>query len=85
VNKRIGIDIGSLYISSVVLEDGQLLHTQYVEHRGNIRSELERILYSPLYQSYESIGITGNFPGRQEGIIDNSLALVVGASLNSAL
>jgi predicted CoA-substrate-specific enzyme activase len=79
VNKRIGIDIGSLYISSVLLEDGQLLHTQYVEHRGNIRSELERFLRSPLYQSYESIGITGNFPGRKEGIIDNSLALIEGA------
>jgi predicted CoA-substrate-specific enzyme activase len=76
--KKVGIDIGSLYLGSVVVENGAIVDTRYREHKGNIHSELSQILSSPPYQSYDTIGLTGSFPG-SSGIIDSTLSLVEGA------
>ena len=71
--KRIGIDIGSLYLGAVVLEDGEIRDVQYREHRGEIQVELENITALPVYKHFDTIGITGNFPERREGVIDKPL------------
>ncbi|UCB47367.1 MAG: hypothetical protein JSV25_08155 [Spirochaetota bacterium] len=76
--KKIGIDIGSLYLGCAVVENDKIVDTRYKEHKGNIHSELEQIFNSPLYKSYDSIGITGNFNGSQK-TIDGTLSLVEGA------
>jgi predicted CoA-substrate-specific enzyme activase len=77
--KRIGIDIGSLYLGAVVLEDGEIRDVQYREHRGDIQPALASITAQPAYQDFDTLGITGNFPERREGVIDNTLALIEGA------
>ena len=79
--KRVGIDIGSLYLGSVVLQDGEVRDVQYREHRGDIHTELGRILTLPAYQSFDTIGITGNFPDNRRGVIDNTLAQIEGARI----
>jgi predicted CoA-substrate-specific enzyme activase len=79
--KRIGIDIGALYLGAVVLQDGKAREVQYREHRGDIHTELERILKLPAYQSFDTIGITGNFPDIRQGVVDNTLAQIEGARI----
>ena len=77
--KRIGVDIGSLYLGAVVLDNGEIRDIQYREHRGDIRAELESITAAPEYKDFDTLGITGNFPERREEVIDNTLALIEGA------
>jgi predicted CoA-substrate-specific enzyme activase len=77
--KRIGIDIGSLYLGAVILENGEIRDVQYREHRGDIQAELERITAAPEYRNFDTLGITGNFPERRDAVIDNTLALIEGA------
>jgi len=77
--KRVGIDIGSLYLGAVVLEDGEIRNVQYREHRGNIQAELDCITALPEYKDFDTLGITGNFTERREAVIDNTLALIEGA------
>jgi predicted CoA-substrate-specific enzyme activase len=77
--KRIGIDIGSLYLGAVVLEDGEIRDLQYREHRGDIQAALANIMAVPAYKDFHTLGVTGNFPERREGVIDNTLALIEGA------
>lgn len=77
--KRIGIDIGSLYVGGVVLEDGRILDARYAEHGGKILETVEGILGLPGYARFDTLGVTGSFPERREGILDGSLALIEGA------
>jgi predicted CoA-substrate-specific enzyme activase len=77
--KRIGIDIGSLYLGSVVLEDEDIRNVRYREHRGEIQRELEKILELPAYRDFHTLGITGNFPDRRKDLIDSTLAQIEGA------
>ncbi len=79
--KGIGIDIGSLYLGSVVVQDGEVRDLQYREHKGDIHTALELILTLPAYQSFDTIGITGNFPDYRQGVIDNTLAQIEGARI----
>ena len=79
--KRIGVDIGSLYLGAVVLENGQIQDACYREHRGNIQAELDRILSQPAWRRFDTIGITGNFPQSETRIIDSTLAQIEGARL----
>ncbi len=77
--KRLGIDIGSLYIGSVLLENNKIIATQYREHRGDIRGELESIRNNRSFRSYDTVGVTGNFQNSRQGIIDSTLSLIEGA------
>ena len=79
--KRIGIDIGSLYLGAVVLDNGYIRDAQYREHRGDIRTELETVMALPEYRVFDTLGITGDFGESRGGLIDNTLALIEGASL----
>ncbi len=77
--RRIGIDIGSLYVGGAVLEDGRVIDTRYVEHGGRIREAVGGILGLPDFRRFDRLGVTGSFPERREGVIDGSLALIEGA------
>ncbi len=79
--KKVGVDIGSLYLGCAVLEDGTIRDVQYLEHQGDIQGRLERLLLRPVCQGFDTIGVTGNFPQRREGIIDNTLAQIEGARM----
>jgi predicted CoA-substrate-specific enzyme activase len=79
--KKIGIDIGSLYMGGVVLGNGQIRDVQYREHQGNIRRHLDEIMQAPAYSDFDTIGITGNFGGTNVTVIDNTLAQIEGARL----
>lgn len=76
--KRVGIDIGSLYLSGVVIEDGEVKTVSYTEHKGNIEAEVGHLLGKPGYDSYDRIGISGIVPGRTENAIDSTLATIEG-------
>ncbi|MBN2554032.1 MAG: hypothetical protein JXB06_14740 [Spirochaetales bacterium] len=79
--KRIGIDIGSLYLGAVIVEDGAVREARYLEHGVDIRGQLQSIMALPEYRDFDALGITGNFPRAREGIIDNTLAQIEGARL----
>jgi len=77
--RSLGIDIGSLYIGSVILEDGRIVHTRYGEHKGEIGREVKAILRDPQLGCYDLIGVTGNLQIQGHGIIDGTLSVVEGA------
>lgn len=73
--KRLGIDIGSLYLGAVVIEGNLLVATNYQPHKGNIKVELQKLLDQRSYQNYDVVGVTG----LRAGTIDNTLAVIEGA------
>jgi predicted CoA-substrate-specific enzyme activase len=77
--KRVGIDVGSLYVGGVVLEGDAVRNVEYREHGGRIQEEVERLLGLPAYRGFDALGLTGELPGGEAGLIDNTLALIEGA------
>ncbi|HTP59550.1 MAG TPA: BadF/BadG/BcrA/BcrD ATPase family protein, partial [Spirochaetia bacterium] len=76
--ERLGIDIGSLYMTAVLLEDGVVRHSRYKEHGGKIEAALESLLADPGFDSPETVGITGSLANPGSPIIDGMLATVEG-------
>lgn len=54
--KRLGVDIGSLYLSAVVSQDGRVLSRYYDEHKGEIGTALRSLLSSPDFSSWDLAG-----------------------------
>ncbi len=77
--KRLGIDIGSLYLGSVILEDGEIVDSHYIDHRGDIEGALEALFNKQEYRFYDSIGVTGNLRSSGNRIIDNTLSTIEGS------
>ena len=76
--KRLGIDIGSLYLGSVLLEEGGVVEVHYLEHNGDVRGVVSELLKKERYQDFEAIGVTGNFPEQEKGTFDNTLSVIEG-------
>ena len=79
--KRLGIDIGSLYLSAVVLGKSGIVSRHYEEHRGNVGSALRALLARAEFSSWDTAGITGSgasMDGRLR-VIDSTLATIEGA------
>ncbi len=76
--KRLGIDIGSLYLSCVLIEDGNIVRAEYKEHKGDTSSCLKQILALPEFGSYDSAGITGRTLDGKAIVLDPVLAAVEG-------
>jgi predicted CoA-substrate-specific enzyme activase len=80
--KRLGIDIGSLYLKAVLLDDDSekdpVVHTLYEEHRGEIKTRVTSILTDSRFSSFDRAGITGNLHAPQISIFDSTLALIEG-------
>lgn len=79
--KRLGIDIGSLYLSAVVIEDHQVLSRHYAEHNGEIGSALRAVLSRPEFAAWDVTGVTGALAPADGRIplIDSTLATIEGA------
>ncbi|MBI5209697.1 MAG: hypothetical protein HY927_06995 [Elusimicrobia bacterium] len=76
--RRLGIDIGSIYLGVAVLEDGLVKETHYGEHKGSIASELRPLLDAGRFGRFDVVGVTGSLEGRDPRLIDNSLAVIEG-------
>ncbi len=76
--KRVGIDIGSLYMGGVIIEKGDIVDVYYGEHKGDIAGELESLLSRPGYGSFDRIGVSGNFLDRGKEVIDSTLTAIEG-------
>ncbi len=61
---HIGIDIGSIYIKAVCIDQsGSMCKNIYIPHRGNPSLAFKEILYEIGVQSALSIGVTGSLAG----------------------
>jgi len=76
--KRLGIDIGSVYIGCILFDGEQPVKTRYREHHGNIEKELSSVLSDSLFGSFDLIGITGNMQFSSPVLLNNTLCLVEG-------
>jgi predicted CoA-substrate-specific enzyme activase len=77
--RRLGIDIGSLSISSALVCDGKVVATTYAPHRGHIRELLEDLVGQYKKNGYDSIGIASSVFSGRDGVVDPVLAVVEGA------
>ena len=77
--KRLGIDIGSLFLGGVLLEDGALTASVYRPHRGDIRGRLRVLLDDERFKSFDLIGVAGSIHGGEAVTIDPTLSVIEGA------
>ena len=77
--RRLGIDIGSLYLTAVLLEDGAVGRSVSREHGGRIDAALETLLVDPGFGAPDAVGVTGSLAHADGRIIDSMLATVEGA------
>jgi predicted CoA-substrate-specific enzyme activase len=77
--RRLGIDIGSLTLSLVMLEDGRITARHSCAHEGRIHDAVKsRTARSPFHR-WDAAGVTGSLAGDGAGTIDNTLATIEGA------
>jgi predicted CoA-substrate-specific enzyme activase len=77
--KRLGIDIGSLSLSVVLLEDEQIVARHSCAHEGRINERVTSLLARPPFSRWDSVGLTGSLAGTGARIIDTTLATIDGA------
>jgi len=77
--KRLGIDIGSLNLNAVILQDGMIVDRVSFEHAGKIESAVRTVLDRPGFSSFDTVGATGSLVGAGRGTLDNTLATIEGA------
>ena len=71
--RSLGIDIGSLAVSAVLLEDGKLSTVRYRDHGGDIAGTVRELTAG--LADCERLGVTG----QGAGLIDPFLATIEGA------
>lgn len=78
--KRIGVDIGSVSVSAVRMDNNILDKSLYFEHKGNIRSALEAVRVELSSRDIESTGLTGGqlFQAGNPCIVDTVVSQVEG-------
>jgi predicted CoA-substrate-specific enzyme activase len=76
--KRLGVDIGSLCLSAVLLEDGRIVARHSCSHEGRINALVQSLISRAPFSLWDSAGVTGSFAGA-EATIDNTLATIEGA------
>jgi predicted CoA-substrate-specific enzyme activase len=77
--KRLGLDIGSAYMGTVLLENDQVVSTTYTEHGGDVHCALKEILDSKTARSCNTVGITGVLAGEFGLTLDSTLCVIEGA------
>ncbi len=77
--RRLGIDIGSLYLTAVLIEDRAVVRSVYREHGGEIDAALDSVRADPGFGSPDTVGVTGSLANPGGRIIDGMLATVEGA------
>jgi predicted CoA-substrate-specific enzyme activase len=73
------LDIGSLYLGAVLLEEDRVEARAYREHKGDIAAALREILSDPALAGWQAAGVTGSLPEPAPGILDPALAVIEGA------
>lgn len=76
--KRLGIDIGSLSISTVLLDDDRVIESDYREVEGDVAGAMAAALLRFEPHGFDRVGITGNFQ-RSARVLDNALCVIRGA------
>ncbi|MFH1725113.1 MAG: acyl-CoA dehydratase activase [Elusimicrobiota bacterium] len=76
--RRIGIDIGSLYLGCAVLEAGRVLHTHHREHKGDIAGAIAEAIGKPGSDRYDRIGVCGSLKDTGQAVLDATLATIEG-------
>ena len=77
--KRLGIDIGSLTLSLVLLEDGRITARHSCAHEGRIDERVTSLIARAPFSRWDTVGVTGSLAGTGARIIDNTLATIDGA------
>jgi predicted CoA-substrate-specific enzyme activase len=77
--KRLGIDIGSLYMAAVILDDGRIAASSYAAHGGKIESSLRSLLERPDFSGWDRAGVTATMTDPGTRLIDGTLAAIEGA------
>ena len=77
--RRLGLDIGSLSLNAVMLQDGAVVDRASIEHAGKIESAVGELLRKPGFSSFDTAGVTGSLPGLGNDLIDTTLAAIEGA------
>ncbi len=77
--KKLGIDIGSLYAGTILIEDGRIIATEYREHKGDVQDVLEELEKDQSFHDYDSWGITGALAPAELKPIDTILSVAEGA------
>ncbi|MBN2536163.1 MAG: hypothetical protein JXB88_24995 [Spirochaetales bacterium] len=79
--KQLGIDIGSMYISAVLLENNRITGHMYFEHKGNVKNSIRKIAKDNDFLLFDTIGFTGNWDNSSPLYSDTSLSLIEGIKL----
>lgn len=77
---KVGFDIGSKTIKSVVIDNGKIIDSNYILHDGDIKQSFINtfnLILSKYSKSIESFGICGNVSLNGIKVIDNIVANVV--------
>jgi predicted CoA-substrate-specific enzyme activase len=77
--RRLGLDIGSLYLGAVLLEEDRVAASAYREHKGDIAAALRELLSDLALGGYQTAGVTGSLPEPAPGVLDPALAVIEGA------
>ncbi len=76
---RLGIDIGTLTLNAVMMQDGKVLDRVSFDHAGEIDSAVRSVLERPGFSDFDTAGATGSLAGVAGEIIDNTLATIEGS------
>src|SRR3972149_10052556 len=79
--KQLGFDIGSLSLSSALIEDGKILAVTHQPHQGKIQGLLESLAAGYAAKGFDTVGIAGSILSGKNGIIDPTLAVIEGGRL----
>jgi predicted CoA-substrate-specific enzyme activase len=77
--KRLGIDIGSLSLNAVLVQDGVVAERVSFEHEGKIEAAVRAALDRPGFSVFDRAGVTGSLAGPGRRTIDSTLATIEGA------
>ena len=77
--RRLGLDIGSLSLNAVMLQDGAVVDRASLEHEGKIEAAVRELLRKPGFSSFDTAGVTGSLPGLGKDLIDATLSTIEGA------
>ena len=77
--KRLGIDLGSLSLSVVLMEDERIVARHSAAHEGRIHDAVGSLITRAPFQAWDTAGITASLASGAAGMIDNTLATIEGA------
>ena len=62
---QLGIDIGSLYLGAVSIEEGAITHAEYRPHGGDISGTVSAVLKDPRFAELIPSALRAKFPAKK--------------------